>query len=48
MPDKYAKPASEEPPAEGGEDALEEKEKTNDQASAPAYKNVRLSQEEEN
>jgi hypothetical protein len=48
MPDKYTKPAAEDPPAEGGEEAAEEKEKTNDQPSAPAYKNARLSQEEEN
>lgn len=48
MPDKYNKPASEDAQAEGAEDAPEEKEKTNEQASAPAYKNTRLSQDEEN
>ena len=48
MPEKYNKAASEEAPAEGGEEPAEEKEKTNDQVSAPAFKNVRLTGEEEN
>lgn len=45
MPEK--KPV-EEAPAEGGEEAAEEKEKTNEVQSSPVYKNVRLTQEEEN
>jgi len=48
MPEKYTKPAGEDPAPEGGEEAAEEKEKTNDQISSPAYKNARLTQEEEN
>jgi len=46
MPEKNLG-SQDEAPAEG-EEAVEEKERTNEVASGPAFKNARLSQEEEN